>query len=226
MALLQIEPAEGEHGSHIAQRIAFSPLVAPDKLEPAADSFASLDSLRQLMLGFDVDPAQTVSLLSHWSGTCAAHMHGDEFTRGEDEILHIFVDICSLFHREPNVDGSIGAEQPSAELQLFTFLRTLDTSGEGLPVGFRDALLRALTHYGIPTLERSPELEQSLLWIYKSHQRVEQQTAAVFRILEQRLARVDIGSSAVPEFRTLLDRMISITRGAFHSISDLAKELR
>ena len=224
--LLQIEPAEGEHGSHIAQRIAFSPLVAPETLEPAADSFASLDSLRQLMLGFDVDPAQTVSLLSHWSGTCAAHMHGDEFTRGEDEILHIFVDICSLFHREPNVDGSIGAEQPSAELQLFTFLRTLDTSGEGLPVGFRDALLRALTHYGIPTLERSPELEQSLLWIYKSHQRVEQQTAVVFRILEQRLARVDIGSSAVPEFRTLLDRMISITRGAFPSISDLAQELR
>ena len=225
--LLQIEPAEGEHGSHIAQRIAFAPLVAPEKREPGVDTLASLDSLRQLMLGFDVDPSQTASLLSAWSRSGAAHAASDEFTRREDEILHIFVDICSLFHRQPNVDSSIGAEQPSAELQLFTFLRTLDTNGDGLPVGFRDALLRALAHYGIRTLERSPELEQSLLWIYKSHQRVEQQTAVVFRMLEQRLARVDIfACSAGPEFRTLLDRLISIARGAFPSISDVAQELR
>ncbi|HET7750858.1 MAG TPA: biotin carboxylase N-terminal domain-containing protein, partial [Terriglobales bacterium] len=225
--LLQIEPAEGEQGNQIAERIVFGPLVAPEKREPAGDPFASLDSLRQLMLGFDVDPAQTASLLSSWSRSCAAQKRGDEFTRREDEILHIFVDICSLFHREPNVDGSVGAEEPSAELQLFTFLRTLDTRGEGLPVGFREALLRALAHYGIRLLERSPDLEQSLLWVYKSHQRVEQQTSVVFRILEQRLARVDaFASSAGPEFRTLLDRMIFVTRGAFPSISDLAQELR
>jgi acetyl/propionyl-CoA carboxylase alpha subunit/acetyl-CoA carboxylase carboxyltransferase component len=225
--LLEIEPAEGEHGNQIAQRIVFAPLVAAEKREAAVNSFGSLDSLCQLMLGFDVDPAQTASLLSDWSRSCTARERSDEFTRREDEVLHIFVDICSLFHREPNVDGSIGAEEPSAELQLFTYLRTLDTSGEGLPVGFVDALLRALAHYGIRTLERTPELEQSLLWTYKSHQRVEQQTAVVFRILEQRLARVDeFASSAGPDFRTLLDRMISITRGAFPGISDLAQELR
>jgi acetyl/propionyl-CoA carboxylase alpha subunit/acetyl-CoA carboxylase carboxyltransferase component len=225
--LIQIEPAESEHGTQMAQRIAFAPLVVPEKPEPAGDSYRSLDSLRQLMLGFDVDPAQTASLLSDWSRSCAAHAGSGEFTRREDEILHIFVDICSLFHREPNVDSSIGAEEPSAELQLFTYLRTLDTRGEGLPAGFRDALLRAMDHYGIRTLERSPDLEQSLLWLYKSHQRVEQQTAVVFRVLEQRLARVDaFAASAGPEFRTLLDRMISITRGAFPSISDLAQELR
>jgi acetyl/propionyl-CoA carboxylase alpha subunit/acetyl-CoA carboxylase carboxyltransferase component len=225
--LLEIEPAEGEQGNQMVQRIVFGPLAVPEKREPALDSFGCLDSLRQLMLGFDVDPAQTTSLLSDWSRSCTAQKRCEEFTLHEDEILHIFVDICSLFHREPNVDSSIGAEEPSAELQLFTYLRTLDTRGEGLPVGFVDALLRALAHYGIRTLDRSPELEQSLLWIYKSHQRVEQQTTVVFRILEQRLARVDASSSnAGPEFRILLDRMISITRGAFPSISDLAQELR
>ena len=49
---------------------------------------------------------------------------------------------------------------------------------------------RALAHYGVQTLDRSPELEESLLWIYKSHQRVEQQIAPVVGVLERRLQQV------------------------------------
>ncbi len=77
------------------------------------------------------------------------------------------------------------------------------------------------------SLDRSPKLEESLLWIYKSHQRVEQQVATVLRVLERRLASVE--TSAVPieeSFRTLLDRIISVTRGLFPAVSDLAREVR
>ena len=36
-----------------------------------------------------------------------------------------------------------------------------------------------MAHYGITSLDRSPELEECLLWIYKSHQKVEQQIAPI-----------------------------------------------
>ena len=74
------------------------------------------------------------------------------------------------------------------------------------------------------TLERSPELEESLLWIYKSHQRAEQQVAPVVSILERRL-RIR-SPHAEESFRILLDRMASITNGLFPAITDLAREVR
>ena len=55
--------------------------------------------LRQLMLGFDVDPKETTQLLTEWSQTRPED--SNEISEAEDEILNIFVDICSLFKREP-----------------------------------------------------------------------------------------------------------------------------
>ena len=150
-----------------------------------------------------------------------------KYRESEDEILNIFVDICSLFQREPMVNHRASGEEPSAEAYLFSYLRMLDTRGEGLPPAFVSALQRALAHYGVRTLDRSPELEESLLWIYKSHQRVEQQIALVLGVLERRLRRVDDPAPQAEEsFRTLLDRMISMTNGLFPAVSDLAREVR
>jgi hypothetical protein len=44
----------------------------------------------------------------------------DEIRQREDEILNIFVDICSLFQREPEVNHRASGEEPSAEaLSIF-----------------------------------------------------------------------------------------------------------
>ncbi|MGE5206028.1 MAG: biotin carboxylase N-terminal domain-containing protein [Chlamydiota bacterium] len=225
--LLQLEPASGEQPIPSEERIVFGSSFPPSSSEPKAgfSSVDNLDELRQFMLGFDVNPLQTAQLLSQWGRSCPGPE--EEARRREDEILHIFVDICRLFHREPNVKSSHRGEGPSAEVQLFTYLHALDTQGDGLPAAFREALRCALAHYGVHALERSPELEQSLLWIYKSHQRIEQQTAVVWAILERRLATSDgFAANADASFLTLLDRMIAITRGSFPGISDLAQELR
>ena len=112
--------------------------------------------LRQLMLGFDVDPARTARLVAEWSQYCAVPADRDEITQDEDEILNIFVDICSLFQRQPEVEDPTSGEGPSAEAYLFSYLRMLDARGEGLPPAFVDALRRALAHYGVRTLDRSP----------------------------------------------------------------------
>jgi len=229
--LLQIEPASEEDTKVATERVAFgsSFVLEGEEKNLRSPCHKNLDELRQLMLGFDVDPKHTAKLLAEWSQSCETPHEIDETRKLEDEILTIFVDVCSLFQRQPEVDGSAGGEAPSSEVYLFSYLRMLDTRGERLPRGFVEALRRALAHYGVETLDRSTELEESLLWIYKSHQRVGQHVPSILAVLERRLARLE---SAVPQtgsderFRELLDRLISVTREQFPAVSDLAREVR
>jgi len=225
--LLQIEPdASGETVSS-AESVVFGASAAPgvNSEGDGSSHHQSLEELRQLMLGFDVDPKQSARLLAEWSKN--GSVKSDETRESEDAVLNIFVDICSLFQREPQVNHRASGEEPSAEAYLFSYLRLLDTRGEGLPPAFVSGLQRALAYYGVRSLDRSPELEESLLWIYKSHQRVEQQIALVLGVLERRLYRVDVSPLQAQEsFRLLLDRMISMTSGLFPAVSDLAREVR
>jgi acetyl/propionyl-CoA carboxylase alpha subunit/acetyl-CoA carboxylase carboxyltransferase component len=225
--LLQIDPAADDETVAASDRVVLGASLVPSGNTEALPSRCrqNLQELRQLLLGFDVDPAQTARMLADWSRNCPAD--SAEIRQGEEEILNIFVDICSLFQRQPAMDDPTGGEAPSAEAYLFSYLRMLETRGEGLPPAFVDALRRALAHYGVTTLDRSPELEESLLWIYKSHQRVEQQVAPILVVLERRLQRVEtLAPHADEALRTLLDRMVSITRDLFPAVSDLAREVR
>ena len=225
--LVQIDPDASGEALSAAQGVVFGASRSPSENADSDDSRygQSLEELRQLMLGFDVDPKQSARLLAEWSKD--GRVESDEIREREALALNIFVDIRSLFQREPTVNHRASGEEPSAEVYLFSYLRMLDTGGEGLPPAFVSALQRALAHYGVRTLDRSPELEESLLWIYKSHQRVEQQIALVLGVLERRLRRADAPEPQADEsFRTLLDRMISVTNGLFPAVSDLAREVR
>src|SRR5271166_1098081 len=227
--LLQIEPAADRKITGSTQRVSFGTSFASGA--EAQDNQSrwrrNLEELRQLMLGFDIDPERTARLLAEWSQFYDERSDSDEMRRREDEILNIFVDLCSLFRRNPKVNDQIGGEAPSTEAYLFSYLRMLDTQGDGVPPEFVSELRRAVAHYGVTTLDRSPELEESLLWIYKSHQQVEQQVAPIMGVLQRRLTHMEAMPLPAEEaFRTLLDRMISITRGLFPAISDLARELR
>ena len=227
--LMQIEPAAEGDVAPAADRVVFGESLTSEVNAVSVESRCrqNLEELRQLMLGFDVDHTQTVRLLAEWSQYCELPADNEQIVRCEDEILNIFVDICALFQRQPEVEDPTGGEAPTAEAYLFSYLRMLETRGEGLPPAFVEALRRALAHYGVRTLDRSPQLEEGLLWIYKSHQRVEQQVAPVLGVLERRLARVEVlAPHAQQSFRTLLDRMISVTSSLFPSLSDLAREVR
>ncbi len=227
--LMQIEAAAGEEALATAERVTFGELAGAN--ETGQDKRSrwryDLDELRHLMLGFDADPAQTARLFAQWSQFQAAPADSGEIIRREDDILSIFADICSLFRRKPSAHDPAGGEAPSTEAYLFSYSRMLETHGEGLPPAFVEALQRTLAHYSVKTLDRSPELEEGLLWIYKSHQRVDRQVAPILALLERRLASIDATKPSADEsFRVLLDRIIAITRGLFPSVSDLARELR
>ena len=224
--LVQLDPELADHPAVAAERVVIgASCVGGNEAALPSGVEQNLDELRQLMLGFDVDPKQDRRLLANWVGDGA--INGSGMTQQEDEILNIFVDICSLFQRQPEVDHRNSGEEPSAENHLFSYLRMLDTGGEGLPKTFVDALRRALAHYGITSLDRSAELEQSLLWIYKSHQRVEQQIATVLAVLERRLLHFHtLAPHSGEAFRVLLDRLIAMSTALFPAVADLAREVR
>ena len=84
-----------------------------------------------------------------------------------------------------------------------------------------------MAHYGVHSFDPSPELEQSLLWICKSHERMGQQVGVVMAILERRLELADMLHSLAGEaFGNLLSRLISVTRDSYAAVGDLAREIR
>ena len=227
--LLQIDPATNRQTIRKGERVSFG--VSYDTSgEVETDQtrwLRNLAELRQLMLGFDVDRRRTARLLAEWGQFSEAQSSDDELRKREDEILNIFVDLCSLFRRNPKLSNQADAEAPSTEAYLFSYLRMLETHGDDVPDEFVSAVQRAVAHYGISSLSRSPQLEECLLWVYKSHQRLEQQTAPITGILQRRLARLEVRPLPADDaFRITLDRLISISRGLFPAISDLGRELR
>ncbi len=223
--LLEVEAADQKDAVPAAGRVVLGQSLASREdgytLQPHRQR--DLEGLRQLMLGFDVDPKDAVRLLTEDLSKSSE----DEWDSAEEEILNIFVDICALFQRVPTVGNPAGGEAPSAEAHLFSYLRMLDTQGEELPANFVEALRKALAHYGVRSLDRSPELEESLLWIYKSRRRVDQQTPPLLRLLEGRLQRAAVrGPRAEESFRRVLDGLICVTRGSHSLVSDLAREVR
>lgn len=221
--LVQIDASLQEDPHVPEERIDFAKLSTPAGC--AVSSQSQLCELRRLMLGFDVELMQNTGPIAEKDRSDS--LPSRERIQEEDEIIDVFVSIRSLFHREPEVDHHNGGEEPSAENNMFSYLRMIERGGDGLPKTFVSALRRVLAYYGVQSLDRSAQLEQSLLWIYKSHQRVNQQIALVFRVLESRLKHVhELRGQTSDSFRVLLDRVISISMGVFPALHDLAREVR
>ena len=149
--LLQIDPAAEEHQA-AGERVGFAGRQgSPGSEEASSVCRRNLQELCQLVLGFDVEPSRASRLLADWSHNCP--VDSPDIWHLENQILNIFADICSLFHREPTVESAVSGEVPSAEAYLFTYLRALDTRGEGLPPAFVETLQRALSHYGVMSMD-------------------------------------------------------------------------
>lgn len=199
-----------------------------DELKRPSQSRAApvLHNLRRLMLGFDVSPHDSKRLLAEYARYCQTLPPDDqELLRWEDEILTIFVDVASLFARQPG-EGGTPPTGLSPEQYLLTYLGTIESRGADLPAGFLDLLGRALSHHDVRSLEPTPQLRESLLRIFKSHHRMDQQVAAVQAVLERRLAYTELLGPGSAEFGHLLESIVAIARGRYSSLADLAREVR
>ncbi len=178
-----------------------------------------------MLLGYDVDSA-AVAANQLGELPCPDAMSSEELSHAEEDILSLFVDIISLFRREPAAgpdDDEFIASRRSSEEYLFDYLRRTEAAGEGLPTPFLDQLRRTLQHFGVDSLDPSADLQQALFRIAQSHQRMKSQTGPLLSVLEDRLTHGVAGAGA--DLGRLLDRVIVETRRRFPAVNDMAREL-
>ncbi|MGB6368435.1 MAG: biotin/lipoyl-containing protein, partial [Thermoanaerobaculia bacterium] len=228
--LMVIEPTTEAATGVAGDRVQFAGLgKTPSDDEPLRSKCRSnLEELRCVIRGFDVDSDELGRLVAERQELCRGMPPADpEMRQREEEILTIFVDICSLFRRHSAGDELDDGGRLSAAEYFQTYLRDIDARAENLPQGFVTKLGRALAHYGVEDLERTPELEGSLFRLWRSNRRMAEQTVLVLTILGRWLESYEELSPVVGDaLRLLLDRMIVETRDRFPAVHDSAREVR
>jgi hypothetical protein len=120
-----------------------------------------------------------------------------------------------------------GERVRAPEEHLLTCLRTYEAGGEGLPPAFLERLGGVLRRHGIDGLGPSTEVEDALLRLYRSQQRLDELLPAVAAILDRRLAhREELLDVAGDELRDLLDHLVATTEGRYPALMDLARDVR
>ncbi|MFA9565863.1 MAG: acetyl-CoA carboxylase biotin carboxyl carrier protein subunit, partial [Acidimicrobiales bacterium] len=219
--LLVLEPAETEEDERPGARIDFDDVVR-DETTVHDLCRHYLEALRQLLLGYDID-ARALERMMAGEDICADPIDPHEQVEMEEDILSLFVDVISLFRRNP-VDAELDSvDRRATEEHLFNYLRRLETMGEGLPEQFAEQLRTTLSHFGVASLDPSPELEIALFRIARAHQRMARQVGPILRVLENRLDHPAPGADAA--LANLLDRVVRETRHRFPAVHDLAAEL-
>jgi acetyl/propionyl-CoA carboxylase alpha subunit/acetyl-CoA carboxylase carboxyltransferase component len=232
-------PFSGEVAEvHVAAKTQVDPAVPMLRIRehPAADAavggpeldFAALatdddgvcrsafTALHTYLLGFDLDPDSVraaVAELRH----CPAATAEEEY-----RLLELFADVSALHWAAPD---SGGLESSEREL-LLGYLQWLDAEQAGLPPAFRDELARMLARYGVPGLERTPLLDQAVVWMWRSFRRADELSPAIASLLERRVRLSETHPAEQPAaVRMLLERLAMATRAHFPDVADLARDL-
>jgi acetyl-CoA carboxylase carboxyltransferase component/biotin carboxyl carrier protein len=217
--LLQLEPLQtDEPGPDPPVALDFGPTREDEAFE----------ALRGYLLGYDLDPAAMGRIEGGedpWAG-----LPPDDAVRlrGEEEILRLFADVCAVSRRRPEPTEEVTGERVRApEEHLLTCLRTYGAGGEGLPAPFLDRLLGVLRRQGIEKLGPATRVEDALMRLYRSQQRLDELLPAVAAILDRRLAhRGELLVLAGGELRDLLDHLVAATEGRYPALMDLARDVR
>ncbi|HQR38711.1 MAG TPA: biotin carboxylase N-terminal domain-containing protein [Blastocatellia bacterium] len=228
--LVQIDPAADEAADRPGDVVRFEPELAGDAAPPdgAGDRQRTLAELKSLLLGYDVDPAES-KRIARALALRATERDGEfaSLLALEDEVLETFVDNCALFSHQPALGNTDGGDLLMSEQYLLTYLRTLSTEDKALPDEFVRNLRKALSHYGIADIDQTGDLRDAMFWLFKAHERVDHQIEPISSLLRSCLHREDEEPGATAgRPRALLDRLIAVTQGLSPLLSDLAREVR
>ncbi len=182
-----------------------------------------LQDLRSLLLGYDVDPFDQKRL---FAGYLAARAElGDRPLPGELELLTAFADLSELSRNKPvgALETEPGSPVHSPREYFHSYLQSLDVERAALPEAFQAKLTQMLGHYGITTLDRTPELEAAVFRIFLAQQKMSTDVAVVSELLRQWLAGAPPEGSLSEQAGLTLERLVAATQVRFPAVSDLAR---
>ncbi len=216
-AILRIrEGWSGDPTQADAERLDFTGLRRDGAADrPAAERVYA--ALRGYLLGFDLDPETAARVLTEQRDLVAP-------PDVEDALLEEFIDVAGLYRPQPEPDADPLAE--SAQEHMLSYLQWLDADRAGLPDWFRARLARALARYGVDSLERTPALEEAVVWLWHSFRRADAIEPAVTAILQRRLRhRGPHAAPSGPELRDLLTRLSTAAQARYPALADLARDV-
>ncbi|MEU3457157.1 carboxyl transferase domain-containing protein [Micromonospora sp. NPDC006766] len=223
--LLRLEPIAGAESATADARPDAKieiDLPAEPPQAPATDRVErGLRELRALLLGYDTDPEHRKQVLA---GYLAARAELDSTPLpGELDLLTVFADLLELSRNKPGVDLKTepGSAVHSPREHFHSYLRSLDAERAGLPAAFESRLTRVFGHYGVGSLERTPELEDAVFRAFLAQQRVPDDVAVVSEVLRRWLA--DPPPVEPERAGRVLEHLIEATQVRFPSVSDLAR---
>jgi acetyl-CoA carboxylase carboxyltransferase component len=185
----------------------------------------SLTALRSKLLGFDLTPQDAASTLAEYQVARTELGSTDqEPLQQEIEVFNAFADLAELARNKPAGEEDSDDLVHSPREHFHTYLHSLDVEREQLPAGFTTRLTRALAHYGVTDLERSPELEEAVFRIFLA-----QRTASdlvVTPLLQNWMAGPPPVGEVADRARQVLDRLVQATQLRYRMVGDLARGTR
>jgi acetyl/propionyl-CoA carboxylase alpha subunit/acetyl-CoA carboxylase carboxyltransferase component len=206
--LMRLEPLADAASEEVAAPTAAVEIELPEG--PRADH--SVDDLRALLLGYDIEPVLPVD-------------HGRRPAAEEIDLLTITADLLELSRNKPGDDWKIepGNAVHSPRENFHTYLQSLDVERAGVTAAFQDRLTRVLAHYGVTSLDRSPELEDAVFRIFLALQKSAANIAVVSALLRQWIAGAPPLEPLAERAGIALEHLIEATQVRFPSVSDLAR---
>ncbi|MBT2208944.1 carboxyl transferase domain-containing protein [Actinomadura sp. NEAU-AAG7] len=226
--LLRLEPlADGarEEGPADGDAVELDLPAAPGAVPARTRAVRGQEDLRSLLLGFDVDPHDERRVLDDYLGARqAAEREGHQPLAGELRLVEVFADLAELSRDRPEQgDGTDGGHVHSAREYFHTYLQSLDVERAGLPEAFQAKLAKALGHYGVTELERSPELDAAVFRIFLSQQRAAADTAVILALLRTWLREPPPDLTLREDVGLALERLVAATQVRFPAVCDLAR---
>ncbi|MFG1656366.1 carboxyl transferase domain-containing protein [Micromonospora chersina] len=181
------------------------------------------EDLRGLLLGFDVDPHDDRRVLDGYlAARQAATEEGHRPLAAELELVNVFADLAELSRNRPTGEDGDG-HVPSAREYFHTYLQSLDIERAGLPAAFQAKLGKALGHYGVTDLERSPALEAAVFRIFLAQQRASADATVVATLLRSWLREPPPDETLREPAGLALERLVAATQVRFPVVADLAR---
>jgi acetyl/propionyl-CoA carboxylase alpha subunit/acetyl-CoA carboxylase carboxyltransferase component len=226
--LLRLEPIADDaaaEDSSAGESVELDLPAGPGQIPARERTTRGQEDLRSQLLGFDIDPHDERRVLDDYlTARQATTEEGRRPLAEELGLVDVFADLAELSRNRPaGEDGGSDSRVHSAREYFHTYLQSLDVERAGLPKAFQAKLAKALGHYGVTELERSPQLEAAVFRIFLAQQRASGDAAVVTTLLRAWLREPPPDETLREPAGLALERLVAATQVRFPVVSDLAR---